>query len=274
MNRAAALYAILYDLLADVNAVNVGVAALDTKYDLSRADIASIRTQLIAAIDDDDNFRTAYDAAAALKTRYNLGSPEAEDDNQVVASTDVKTAAQTYTIAANPDVPRNLTFTHVVGGAIDLLYTVIGFDQFGESVTETFAATSSAEVTGAKIFKTITSVTMTTVTTDTGANTVICGTGALIGLPVQITQAADVVKAFLNGVKEATDPTGDATYHAVTLNSAPDGNEILVVVQRDGVGATAKTATDPDAITGGAAVLGSVGVTAPEPKSRDPQVDE
>lgn len=313
-----ALIADLAALDAEVDAAVADFVSMDVAIDAGQVDTAAVRTQLIAAIDDDDNFRTAYDAANKLKTVYSLGTPEGEDDNQVVTSEAVPAQSATLTIAANPDVPRNITFTATIGGSLDALFTVVGVDQFGEAVTETFTVDAAPEVTGTKIFRIVTSITATTVTTDTGENTVIVGTGALLGLPVQITQAADVSQAFLNDALEGTPPTGDATYHAVTLASAPDGNAIEVVVSRDSVGATAKTASDPGAITaaavaytaaggltptavavaytaagglsptavavaytaaggltatGGAAALGSIGVTAPEPKSRDPMVD-
>lgn len=309
-----ALIADLATLDAEVDAVVVDFASVDAEFDKNLTDVAAIRTQVIAAIDDDDNFRTAYDAAGKLKTVYNLGSPEAEDDNQVVTSEAVPAQSATLTIAASPDVPRNLTFTATIGGSLDALFTVVGIDQFGGAVTETFAVTAAPEVTGVKIFRSVTSITATTVTTDTGENTIIVGTGELIGLPVQITQAADVSAAWLNATIEGTPPTGDATYHAVTLNSAVDGNVVEVVVARDSVGASAKTASDPGAITAGAvaytaaggltptaaavaytaaggltatagaaavtagavaytAAAASLGVTAPEPKSRDPLVD-
>lgn len=273
MARSSALYALLYDLLTDLTTVRTAVTNVDTEYDKLVTAVNSIRTQLIAAIDDDDNFRTAYDAAAALKTRYSLGSPEAEDDNQVVVSEDIPAQSGTLTIAANPDVPRNLTFTATVGGSLDVLFTAVGVDQFGEAVTETFNVVSAAEVTGSKVFKTVTSITATTVTDDTGVNTIIVGTGSVLGLPVQITQAADVPQAFLNNVLEGTSPTAEATYHSVTLNSALNGTEVEVVVSRDSVGATAKTAADPDANAAGAATIGSIASTAPEPKSTDPLVD-
>lgn len=304
MNRAAALYAILYDLLADLNAVDaehdklvtdlatldaqvdaavVDFASLDAEFDKNLVDVAAIRTQVLAMIDDDDNFRTAYDAVATLKEVVDLGSPETFDDNQVVTSEDIPAQGNTLTIAADPDTVRNLVFTATVGGTLDVVWTAVGTDQFGDAVTETFNTVSATPVVGVKPFCHVTSITATTVTTDDGVNTIIVGAGSVLGLPVQITQAADCVIGMVAGVSEAV--VAEATYHTVTMTSAPAGDARKVVIMRDSVGATAKTASDPGAITAGAvaytaaggltptAGAATIGVTAPEPKSQDPMVD-
>jgi len=282
MNRAAALYAVLHDIVADILAVSTQVTALvadfvtlDTDYDKNLVDVAAVRAQVIAAIDDDDEFRATYDAVATLKESVDLGSPEAFDDNQVVTSEAVPAQSATLTVAADPDTPRNLVFTATVGGALDALFTAVGTDQFGDAVTETFAVVSATPVSGVKAFMHVTSITATTVTTDTGENTIIVGAGAVLGLPVQITQVADCVIGTVAGVSEAV--VAEATYHTVTMTSAPNGDARKVTITRDSVGAGAKTASDPGAITAGAVAYtgtaASLGVTAPEPKSTDPMVD-
>lgn len=216
MRRVSALYALLYDLLADIEAE-----------------------------------KTAYNALATVKEVVDLGSPETYDDNQVVTSEAVPVASATLTIAADPDTPRNLVFKATIGGSLDVLFTAVGKDQFGAAVTETFDVTG-ATTTGVKVFAEVTSITATTVTDDTGENTIEVGAGAVLGLPVQITQAADCVIGMVAGVSEAV--VAEATYHSVTMTTAPAGTARKVVIMRNSVGAV-------------------VSSTAPEPKSSDPMVD-
>lgn len=67
----------------------------------------------------------------------------------------------TYTIAAQPDMIRNITVTHATVTTTDTLgtITIAGTDSEDESVTEVLTPVADSIVTGTQCFKTVTSVT-------------------------------------------------------------------------------------------------------------------
>jgi hypothetical protein len=118
-----------------------------------------------------------------ILSRYDLDTPTiTATTNYVVTSTNVVNS--TYTIAHQPDTPRNVTGTvtdttpSVVGGTI----TIVGTDVNGNALTDTWTLTSLT-FTGTKIFKTITSITGAGITVLGGAGdeTVVLGVGAVTG---------------------------------------------------------------------------------------------
>lgn len=117
---------------------------------------------------------------------------------------------------SNPAIPRNVTVTFAAGwDAGDV--TINGTDQFDAAVSETIADAAGTTVAGTKIFKTITSATKQSV----GA----AADGASIGYGDKIGLLAPIVSTF--GMLQ-TDNTGeavtvDATYHAFTPATAPNG---------------------------------------------------
>jgi len=109
--------------------------------------------------------------------------------------------------------------------------TITGTDWFDKAQTESWsvtAGTTSKTFTGAKAFKTVTSITET-VAADASANTIISGTGTKLGVssPVSV---ASAVKEIVDGsvvtngtivaasTSASADPRG--TY---SPNTAPDG---------------------------------------------------
>ena len=52
-----------------------------------------------------------------MVTMVDLGTPVVADVDRIVTSTDMKVGA--YTIAAQPDVPRNITVTRTAGDTAD-----------------------------------------------------------------------------------------------------------------------------------------------------------
>lgn len=156
------------------------------------------------------------------------------------------------------DTPRNVTVT--AAGANAQTAIVRGFDQYGQPMSEAFAAPSTSTVAGNKAFKEIVSITFAA----TPGSNVSAGFGDKLGLPFRVTDpvyiasvkwaatlAADAgtfVAAVLTD--PATSSTGDVrgTY---TPSSASNGTRRLVMFM--GLPAIASGAQ--------ATRIGAVGVT-------------
>lgn len=167
---------------------------------------------------------------------YNFGSPALGAVAAVRAAVTDNGAEQVITSSiTNPAVPRNVTAT--AGGTADdikaIQVVVAGTNVYDEAITETlpaFTVNTAGTVVGSKAFKTVTSITIPA-HDGTGATTSV-GTGAKLGLPYKLSRNS-VLAAFLNGVKEGTDPTVAVSSSAVesntvSLNSALDGNVVIV----------------------------------------------
>lgn len=135
-----------------------------------------------------------------------LGSPVLDDVDLIVTSANMKVGA--YTVAAQPDVPRNITITQTAVGAEDTNGTVVivGTDMADNAITETIIPNGGATVAGAKAFKTITSVTGVGWVIGEGNDTITVGVGSLIGLPLTLASDAIVLAGILNAAREATLP--------------------------------------------------------------------
>lgn len=137
------------------------------------------------------------------------------------------------------DTPRNVSIA--AAGANTATYLVTGYDQYGQKMSETFAAPSTSTVSGKKAFKTVISVTNNNATAGTNGLTV--GYGDTLGLPLRVTDAAYVTRVGWNNVlaedagtftkADVTDPattsTGDVrgTY---LPSEANNGSKRLVIV--------------------------------------------
>lgn len=128
--------------------------------------------------------------------------------------------------------PRNVVITVTHASAVVAMSGVITGTNFLDDVmTEAWsvtAGTTSKTFTGKKGFKTITSITEV-VAADASANTIISGTGIVLGVPVKIT-VNSLVKEQLDGaiVTNGTLVAGLAGATTDTLgtylpNTAPDG---------------------------------------------------
>lgn len=136
-------------------------------------------------------------------------------------------ALATAGVATIP-TPRNV----VAAWTNTAIMTVVGTDQYGETMTE--ASASGTSHTGKKAFATITSITFNAAVT---AATV--GTGVVIGLPYRV-DANGLIKASQTNTNDAatfvpadttspaTTTTGD-TRGTVTFASAPDGTKTYKV---------------------------------------------
>src|SRR5258708_1537013 len=139
-----------------------------------------------------------------------LRSPILAATNRYVTSVNLTNIA--FTLANQPDVPRNVTITvtdttpSINAGTI----TVIGIDPMGNPATEifTFPGTTAASrtFTGLVMFGSITSITAAGVAVRGGAGDelIVCGCGTVIALPTDIIAAAAVSHVYLGGVRQTT----------------------------------------------------------------------
>ncbi len=139
-----------------------------------------------------------------------LGTPILAATNRYVASVNLTNIA--FTIANQPDIPRNVTVTvtdttpSINAGTI----TVIGFDVTNNPVTEvfTFPGTPAASrtFTGVMIFAQITSITAAGVAVLGGAGDelIVAGCGTVIGLPNPIQTAGAVNHVWLGTAKQTS----------------------------------------------------------------------
>lgn len=135
------------------------------------------------------------------------------------------------------DVPRAVSLT--AAGANTQTAIVTGYDQYGQRMTETFAAPSTNTVTGKKAFKEILSILFAA----TPGSNVSAGTSDVFGLPYSISdfvyiqsikwaqtladQAATVVVA--DATTPALSTTGDVR-GTVTPSSASNGTRRMVAL--------------------------------------------
>lgn len=134
-----------------------------------------------------------------------LGAPVVADADRIVVSTDW--ADGTLSLAAQPDVPRNVTATltdinnSITGGTL----TITGKDPAGRTVTEVMSpdgAGGGKTLTGTKIFASIASAVIanTTGVPAAGVDVVVIGVGNVIGLPSDISATTAVKHTYLGGV--------------------------------------------------------------------------
>jgi hypothetical protein len=135
------------------------------------------------------------------------------------------------------DVPRSCSVT--AAGANTATYTITGYDQYGQRMSQTIAAPSTSTVNTTKMFKTIISI--------TNANATIAGSnisasfGDLIGLPIRMIARDYSVGCNFNAtavaltaitVADVTSPATTATTDVrgyVTLPTASDSTKRLIV---------------------------------------------
>lgn len=147
---------------------------------------------------------------------FNVDAPAAKSATSVHAAFAGNDAALAFPGAfTSPAIPRNLRVTMATswdGGAV----VVVGTNQFGDAVSESFATGSNVVRVGSKIFATVTSATKGAVGAAAAAASI--GTGDTLGLDEPIANAYGVGCA--SGVAEAT--TFDATNHSATPTTVPN----------------------------------------------------
>lgn len=154
--------------------------------------------------------------------------PAAAGTADVLSANDGNTSAAAATVTtfvAQPDVARNLVITPGTTSAdiANCVVTVSGKNILGNSISETFtfSANDSTAATGAKAFKTVTSVAFPAGCEDSPFGTTwSIGYGEKIGVNRCMDNAGDIFFSLLNGSKEGTAPTMVVDVDEVEKNTA------------------------------------------------------
>jgi hypothetical protein len=169
---------------------------------------------------------------------YSLGAPEIASVDAVVASANMQVG--TYTVAASPDVPRNITVTRTVVDTADTPGTItIDGTNYDDAVIQEVITVGAHGVTvaGVKAFKTVTAVTGAGWVIDGvegTPDTITVGYGNELGLPVSIAATTQAMLAILDATITAHNPTvGDpATVEESTIDLSAgtyDGSKAVLV---------------------------------------------
>lgn len=163
--------------------------------------------------------------------KLELGTPIVATVNRIVTSTNMKVGA--YTIAAQPDVPRNITVTSTPVSTADTMgtITVVGTDPLGNTLTEVITPVSGSTVAGAKVFKTVTSVTGAGWVINAGNDTITVGVGNLIGVGFALASSNTTLLTTLGATVGCyATTTGDATVSTIDASAATyDGSKKLTI---------------------------------------------
>ena len=179
-------------------------------------------------------FSIANAASAPQVTRaFVLGAPALIVTNRFVATTALlKTGLYTLANTA-PDVPRNVVITTTGTHTGVVTATITGTDISDAVISEILTVPATATtVTGVKAFKTIKSIEGGGAGT-VDSQTVIIGTGNLIGLPVLLANGTKVLATTDTTIAVLVGSTSDTilSQSSVTGNStvAYDGSRVLTV---------------------------------------------
>jgi len=142
----------------------------------------------------------ADDHLVGLSRLASFGTPILADVDRVTTTVDMKVG--TYTIAAQPDVTRNITVTVTAVDTADTMgtITVIGTNYDGVTISEVITPVADSTVAGAKAFKTVVSVTGAGWVIDAvegNEDTITIGVGTVLGLPFKIASTGEVLLGVL-----------------------------------------------------------------------------
>lgn len=173
-------------------------------------------------------YRDLKPATQVMIERQDFGSPVAASADYSKAAYAGATSAAAVTLSsftAQPDVPRNIVITP--GGTTtdieNCIIVVNGTNYFGKSISENFvfAANASTDTTGAKAFKSLSSVVFPANCESGGfAATWSIGIGEKIGLKRCMANAGDWIWSQVGGAYESTRATIANSATAVESNTA------------------------------------------------------
>lgn len=168
---------------------------------------------------------------------YNLGAPIVSDNDMIVVSADMKIGA--YEIAAQPDVPRNVTVTVTSIGTADTLgtITVTGTNYADKVISEEITPETGKTIAGTKAFKKITSITGAGWVIDEvegTADKITVGIGNKIGLPLALDKDSEIILGILGTAITTHNPTvsDPKTIEGTTIDMSLgtyDGNKNVLV---------------------------------------------
>lgn len=182
--------------------------------------------------------KTFASASAYGVELVDLGAPILADADRVVTALD-PIADGALTVAAQPDVPRNLTALVVdANDSASCVLTITGRDLAGALVQEvmTVALGVGKSFVGTKIFAVVDSAVVTGTAGAAAGDTIQVGVGNVIGLPKEIANDLAIKHVFFNVVPVTPDAiaTGRMT-SGVDVNGATyDGSKVLRVAYRPG----------------------------------------
>lgn len=166
---------------------------------------------------------------------YALGAPVVADDDRITVSVDMKVGS--YTLAAQPDVARNITVTTTAVGTADTqgTITITGTNINGKVITEVITPVAGTTVAGLKAFKTVTSAVGAGWVIDAvegTKDTIKIGVGTVIGLPIVI-QTGDCLLSVLGVAYVVPTVVVNALVENCTLDSSSgtyNGSKALYAV--------------------------------------------
>ena len=138
------------------------------------------------------------DAVVALLPVHYQITPAAKSATAVHAAIALTAATQTIiTAITNPDVPRVVT---VKGNAAGITgnVTISGTNAANADISDVIALNGATEVSGAKAFKTVTSIALP-IQTHAGTDTVSVGRADIFGVPHMVDNAALLLVKLFNG---------------------------------------------------------------------------
>lgn len=160
-----------------------------------------------------------------------LGQPIDADNDRIVVSVQIADGDQI--LAAQPDVPRNITATLTdADNSVSAEVVIRGKDPHGRPVEETMSpdgAGGGKTLTGTKIFAQVDQVEVSDTAGSAVGDNLVVGVGDLIGLPNDINDEQEVLAAYLGGAKVTPDAiaTGEST-SGIDVNSATmDGSKVM-----------------------------------------------
>lgn len=164
-----------------------------------------------------------------------MGAPIAVDDDRIVVSADWADGA--LTVAAQPDVPRNLTavLTDANASITAGLLTLTGLDAQGRVVSEVMDITAGLSWVGTKIFAKVTSAVIsgTAGTPAAGTDVVKVGVGNVIGTCVDLVKATEVVHCYLGTLVTPTAiAVGESKSGINASGSTYNGTKVLWALLR------------------------------------------
>jgi hypothetical protein len=175
--------------------------------------------------------------AATTPRLLNLGAPDLADADLIVTSTNMKNGE--YTIATQPDIPRNVTVSATAADTADTMGTItfVGTNVDDEEISEEIAPVAGSVVAGTKAFKSITSITGAGWAIDAVEetnDTITIGTGNELGLPLVLDAATEIVFGILGTTITAHNPTvaNPATVEETTVDMSAgtyDGSKAALV---------------------------------------------
>jgi hypothetical protein len=176
--------------------------------------------------------------AIRAQTFTNIVTSDTDGYVEAVAGPDATTVSLTLdgtkvvSGVGTPDLPRNVVITVTHNSAVVASSgTIDGYDINDRALSEAWSVTvggTSKVFTGAKAFKRVTGVSVTAAT-DSSANTIIVGTGKVMGLDTKCALASavketDAGSVVTNGVVVAAGSGTADRFGTYTPNGTPNGS--------------------------------------------------